>query len=187
MGTEKFNRACMSWSFCNTLSLARIPLAFLFLSSSPVYRTTAILLAMLTDVLDGYIARRFKKVSPMGALLDPLADKFFVFFAMMIFFFEQRFALWQCLALLSRDFALFLFGSYLILVGQWPYFRFRSILSGKISTILQLVILLCTTYRVNVPSYVFIYLIILGAFALCELSFLFLWKKERSGLAHHDD
>lgn len=36
------------------------------------------ILAGLTDLLDGYLARRFKAVSDFGALMDPLADKIFV-------------------------------------------------------------------------------------------------------------
>ena len=36
------------------------------------------ILAGLTDLLDGYIARRYNFVSDFGALMDPLADKIFV-------------------------------------------------------------------------------------------------------------
>ena len=36
------------------------------------------LLASVTDWLDGYLARRWRQTSPLGALLDPLADKVLV-------------------------------------------------------------------------------------------------------------
>ena len=36
---------------------------------------TIFLIAALSDLADGYIARRFKLVSRLGALLDPIADK----------------------------------------------------------------------------------------------------------------
>ena len=44
-------------------------------------RLTAFVLAILaglTDLLDGYLARKYKCVSDFGALMDPLADKIFV-------------------------------------------------------------------------------------------------------------
>ena len=39
---------------------------------------------MATDSLDGYLARKYHKTSQFGAFLDPLMDKFFVFFAVSI-------------------------------------------------------------------------------------------------------
>lgn len=40
--------------------------------------------ACVTDMLDGYFARRFESCTPLGALLDPVADKFIVSTALMI-------------------------------------------------------------------------------------------------------
>lgn len=42
------------------------------------------ILAAATDLLDGYLARKFHQVSDFGALMDPLADKIFVTGAMLI-------------------------------------------------------------------------------------------------------
>ena len=66
-------------SFSNTLSLLRAPLALLFLVEKPYLRLIAILLAMLTDSFDGYLARRSSSVTQLGTILDPAMDKFFVF------------------------------------------------------------------------------------------------------------
>ena len=43
-----------------------------------------VILAGLTDLLDGYLARKFDIVSDFGALMDPLADKIFVTGTMLI-------------------------------------------------------------------------------------------------------
>ena len=63
----------------NILTVIRIALipvtAFFFLSGQPVIAAIVFIAACLTDILDGYIARRFNMVTDVGKLLDPLADK----------------------------------------------------------------------------------------------------------------
>src|SRR5581483_12415887 len=94
----------------NSLSLLRAPLAFLFLLENTTLRLVAIVLAMLTDSIDGYLARRYQGTTRFGAILDPAMDKFFVLFALVVFVLEKKLLLWQAGAMLSRDFALCLFG-----------------------------------------------------------------------------
>ncbi len=62
------------------LSLARLPLAiaFPFVVDRPGLALAVLLAAGLSDVLDGWIARRFAQVTPTGAALDPVTDKIFV-------------------------------------------------------------------------------------------------------------
>jgi len=66
----------------NALTLARIGLAlpiFLMLTFGGVgwalFAFALFLLAAVTDFLDGWVARRYATVSPLGAALDPIADK----------------------------------------------------------------------------------------------------------------
>jgi len=64
-------------TIANIVSLSRIPLAFLivlFFDNKPLVITLAIL-AVLSDLLDGFIAGNGTHV---GAIIDPLADKLFV-------------------------------------------------------------------------------------------------------------
>lgn len=61
------------------LSLSRVPLAALFPLAKDARAAFAILVvAGVTDVLDGWYARRFSQATPTGAALDPLTDKVFV-------------------------------------------------------------------------------------------------------------
>jgi CDP-diacylglycerol--glycerol-3-phosphate 3-phosphatidyltransferase len=162
----------MIFTFSNALSLLRGPLALFFLTDSTFYRSLAIILAMATDCLDGYLARRFRMTSRIGAILDPLMDKLFVVFAVIIFIHEGTLERWEALALLSRDFAVFLFGFYLMLCGNWSNFQFRSIWCGKITTTLQFLVLLGLTFNLVIPAYLFWCFIVLGILALFELYFI---------------
>lgn len=156
----------------NLLSFSRGPLALLFIIDSPFYRTLAIILAMLTDCLDGYLARRYRLTSQFGAFLDPLMDKFFVLFIVGIFIHESKLQVWQAISLMSRDFAVIIFGIYLACKGAWSSFRFRSIWAGKITTTLQFFVLLGLIFSYSILPFVFIIFIVLGMLALIELYFI---------------
>jgi len=162
----------MIFTFSNFLSFSRGPLAFLFLIDSPFYRALAIVVAMATDSLDGYLARKYRNTSQFGAVLDPLMDKFFVFFAVTVFILEGNLQIGQAFALISRDFAVLIFGLYLALRGTWAGFQFRSIWSGKITTTLQFFVLLGLSFGIAIPTYIFWCFVALGVLALFELYFI---------------
>ena len=62
------------------------------------------ILAGLTDLLDGYLARRYNQVSDFGALMDPLADKIFVTGTMLIAVEYTLMPAWIAVAVLCREF-----------------------------------------------------------------------------------
>ena len=64
----------------NLLSLFRLGLIGVFyrvysVGNRPLWGCGVLILSGLTDILDGYIARRYNMVSDLGKILDPLADK----------------------------------------------------------------------------------------------------------------
>ena len=72
-----------------------------------VLRFGAVILAMLaglTDLLDGYLARRYQCVSDFGALMDPLADKIFVTGTMLMAVEYRIIPAWIAIAVLFREF-----------------------------------------------------------------------------------
>lgn len=160
----------MIFILLNFLSLLRGPLALLFIMNSTLCRSLAVALAMLTDYLDGYLARRYQATSQIGAVLDALMDKFFVFVAMSVFILEGNLQLWQAFALISRDFAVLFFALYIAVTGT--NFKVRAIWSGKVSTTLQFFVLLGLIFHLNIPTYIFWCFISLGFLALCELYFI---------------
>lgn len=80
----------------NILTVIRlliIPVFGYYLFKGPGYYTFAVflfLLAGLTDILDGYIARKFNMVTSWGKLADPVADKLMQITALIILTIQQK-------------------------------------------------------------------------------------------------
>ncbi|MBK7858391.1 MAG: CDP-diacylglycerol--glycerol-3-phosphate 3-phosphatidyltransferase [Archangiaceae bacterium] len=60
-------------------------------------------LAAVTDVIDGFLARRWNMITTVGKLLDPLADKLIVMAAMVMMTRLGRIPAWVVIVLLSRE------------------------------------------------------------------------------------
>ncbi len=96
----------------NTITLVRIGvipvLFFLLLSPGPTWSLVIALLfiaANLTDLLDGYIARRYHIETVMGKFLDPIADKLVVNTAMILLIPISRIPAWIVALTIIRDVA----------------------------------------------------------------------------------
>ena len=126
------------------------------------------MLAMVSDCIDGYFARKNKSVSKFGAILDPLMDKFFVYFVLAVCYLEKDLKLWQAFTFLSRDIALIIFAIYLTVKRKWETTEWRAFFWGKVSTASQFAILLLLTFKLTIPSFVYIFLVIFGLLALRE-------------------
>ncbi|MDP1608219.1 MAG: CDP-alcohol phosphatidyltransferase family protein [Chlamydiales bacterium] len=153
----------------NSLSFLRAPLAFLFLQSDPILRLSAIALAMLTDCIDGYLARRTQSTTRFGAILDPAMDKFFVYFVLVAFLFEGQVSIWQAGAMLSRDVFLGIYGFLMLATNRWKTIIFRAIKWGKITTALQFIVLICLTLHVTLTWHLYMVFFVLGMLAFAEL------------------
>jgi CDP-diacylglycerol---glycerol-3-phosphate 3-phosphatidyltransferase len=154
----------------NFVSFLRFPLALLFLYNNPAIRLFAIITAMLSDGLDGYLARRNKIKNKVGVMLDPLADKFFVLFVAVTLISEGKLELWQVVALGCRDISVLLFGCYLVAAKKLFYYEFRAIRCGKITTFLQFIVLIALTLNITIPAPFYIAFILLGILSLVELA-----------------
>lgn len=99
----------------NVLTLARmvaIPAVVLLLlpdadRSIPPNRSLAAFLifvsAAVTDLFDGYIARRYHMITDLGKLLDPLADKLLVCAAMIMLIPPARVPAWMAVIVVARE------------------------------------------------------------------------------------
>ena len=87
------------------LSLARVPigLAFPFVVERTPWALGVLALGGLTDVLDGYAARRLGQVTATGAALDPVTDKFFVLTVAVTLVASGHFSVASVLLLSTRE------------------------------------------------------------------------------------
>lgn len=63
------------------------------------------IVAGLTDLLDGYLARRWGQVTTVGTLLDPIADKLLISAALVALVETHRVPAWMVILLIGREFA----------------------------------------------------------------------------------
>jgi CDP-diacylglycerol--glycerol-3-phosphate 3-phosphatidyltransferase len=99
------------WNLPNMLTMGRIFIIPLFVwftyDGDPWYSVLAaaiFTLAAITDVVDGFLARRWNMITVVGKLLDPLADKLIVAAAMVMMVRMGRLPAWVVIVLLSREF-----------------------------------------------------------------------------------
>jgi CDP-diacylglycerol--glycerol-3-phosphate 3-phosphatidyltransferase len=97
----------------NYLTMARIVaipgIVWLLVQDSPLTNLIAVsvfLLAALTDLLDGYLARRMGLDSALGKLLDPLADKILVSTVMIALVPLGRLEAWIPMVVIGREFTI---------------------------------------------------------------------------------
>jgi CDP-diacylglycerol--glycerol-3-phosphate 3-phosphatidyltransferase/cardiolipin synthase len=91
------------WSPADTLTLARIPLAILFVVAPGAgWRLSILMIAAASDLGDGLVARRWGG-SRLGAFLDPVADKLFAACAFGVILASGTLAPLEVLGVLIRD------------------------------------------------------------------------------------
>ncbi|MDE3058667.1 MAG: CDP-alcohol phosphatidyltransferase family protein [Bacteroidota bacterium] len=108
------------WTISNALSISRIvlmvPIVMLLFSAIPYHREYAVLvmlLALATDALDGYFARRLNQVSDIGKIIDPLADKISVGVVIILLTLFGDVQLWYTAMVICRDVLIFSGGMYI--------------------------------------------------------------------------
>lgn len=70
-----------------------------------LFALAVFLAAAATDMLDGYLARRWSQITTVGTLLDPIADKLLVSAALVSLVKIDRISAWLVILIISREFA----------------------------------------------------------------------------------
>ncbi|WP_370893231.1 CDP-alcohol phosphatidyltransferase family protein [Janibacter sp. GXQ6167] len=106
-GTSPPARAGGLWTLPNLLSALRLLGVPLFLWALLTERDgLAVIILMasgITDYLDGWIARRFAMTSRVGAMLDPIADRLYIFTTVLGLAYREVIPWWVVAILIARD------------------------------------------------------------------------------------
>jgi len=98
------------------------------------------LVAALSDLADGYIARKYKLVSTFGATLDPIADKLSMLVATVLLAWQTLLPLWLAVAIVARDIVIVVGAIFFLLVrGRLDIAPTRL---SKINTFFEFAVLL---------------------------------------------
>jgi len=130
------------WNAPNAVTLVRIALVPVFAATMlasggtsagwRVVATAVFVLAAATDRLDGYLARRFDRITDLGKLLDPIADKLLMGTALVILSALGELPWWVTAVILVRELGITVMRLLVLQYVVLPASR-----GGKIKTVLQ--------------------------------------------------
>ncbi len=134
------------------LSLARVPMAacFPWVVDQPRFAFALLCAAAVSDVLDGWYARRFRQVTPTGCAVDPLTDKLFVLTVAVALVTQRKLSAGAVLLLSTRE-----IGELPLVVWLALNDRARGVraeqpaanVPGKVATVLQFAAVSAALFR----------------------------------------
>ena len=140
------------FSLPNLLTFSRIALTPLFVYLTFMggyylfFAVFIFTIAALTDIGDGFFARRYEAVSKLGTFFDPLADKILIMSAFITFYFLGIIELWMVMVIILRD--LIVTGLRVFMLSSQKGMKTSLFAKGK------------TVFQIYVIYLIFIYLII---------------------------
>lgn len=102
----------ISLNIANKITIGRILLTFFFVlfasMNNEIFHKiafTILIIAGLSDFLDGYLARKYNMITDFGKLMDPLADKILITAGFCVLVEKQIIPAWIAILILAREFA----------------------------------------------------------------------------------
>src|ERR1017187_7961080 len=136
------------------------------------------LVAAFTDLLDGYLARRWKQVTTIGTLLDPIADKLLISAALVSLVQVRGLPGWMAGLIIGREFAV----SGLRQIAAAERYTIKASDLGKTKMFAQVVAISCMLLAVRHPALlvagiVLMWIVIVFAIVSAISYFRKFWRK----------
>jgi cardiolipin synthase (CMP-forming) len=135
-------RSALIASLPNLITLARllsVPVAvWLILNQHFATAFWLFVIAGISDAVDGFIAKRFRAKSELGAYMDPLADKALLVSVFVTLGYEGVVESWLVILIVFRD--LLIIGGALLYATMTRALRMQPLLISKLNTALQILL-----------------------------------------------
>ncbi|WP_456381752.1 CDP-diacylglycerol--glycerol-3-phosphate 3-phosphatidyltransferase [Persephonella sp.] len=166
-------------SSANLLTLSRLLitpfLIFTILQDLYLLSGALVLLAIITDWLDGIVARKRNDVTKHGELLDPAVDKVFTISVLVAFVEKQIISAFVVFLIVMREMMVTWFRSVMVNKG----IVIPASMYGKIKTTLQLVAIFLLAVNIKTPGIILLWLSIVVAY-LSALDYFKIFIRERA-------
>lgn len=134
--------------------------------------------AGITDVIDGYIARKYNMITPLGKLLDPVADKLMLLSALLCMFSK---------GIISSQIMILIFvKEALLVIGGWILLRIKNVvveanIFGKVTTVMffcSVILAFLHDYVQPLDAYFLYGSTILAIIALLQYSYKYIFHTQ---------
>lgn len=170
----------------NMLTLIRfflIPIFYIVyfssMENSMVIAMTIFLISGVTDILDGYIARKYNLVTKWGTVLDPLADKLMILTVLFCLSSTKIIPFWIFILILVKEATM--------IIGGINLLKYKKVIPakyyGKISTVLFYLSMVVMAFFGGIAIYILYAAILMTLFSFVNylISFIRI-RKDKQGL-----
>ncbi|HHU78550.1 MAG: CDP-diacylglycerol--glycerol-3-phosphate 3-phosphatidyltransferase [Caldicoprobacterales bacterium] len=151
-----------------------------------VWAFAVFLVAGLTDVLDGFIARRYNLITKWGKLMDPLADKLMLITVLLCLFIDEVIPIWVILIIALKELLMILGAAFLYrnrkMVVQANFY-------GKLATFLFYIAVTALVFELNYARYILFVAVFSTILALLQYAvrnFMRFAQPENKGTGKND-
>jgi cardiolipin synthase len=142
------------WTVPNQITLLRLGFLpfFLILMSYERFKWALLVLVVagLSDGIDGLLARSLNQRSSLGAYLDPIADKLLLSSSFIILAFKKQIAWWLTIIVFSRDILILVVAVVILLISG--YRPFPPSIYGKLTTAVQIILVFTVVLSAAYPD-----------------------------------
>ena len=132
----------------NILTSLRILMIPLFIFCYPVNRVAAAIVfavACITDMIDGYLARKYNAISKFGTLFDPLADKLLQIAAVVCLWWSDILPPWVLIVVATKEIVMSIGAMYLLTKDV-------VVPANKVGKLGSFIIFITVTYLIAIPA-----------------------------------